>query len=64
MHGYDRFAQDMQATFIAAGPNFKQGVKAKAIENVEVYGIIARALGIEPVKTDGNIKNVEYFMVP
>jgi len=64
MHGYDRFAQDMQATFIAAGPNFKKGVKAKAIENVEVYGIVARALGIEPVKTDGNIQNVEYFMVP
>ena len=64
MHGYDRFAQDMQATFIAAGPNFKKGVKAKAIENVEVYGIIARALGITPVKTDGHIENVEYFMVP
>lgn len=64
MHGYDRFAQDMQATFIAAGPNFKKGVKAKAFENVEVYGIVARALGIKPAKTDGNIKNVEYFMVP
>jgi len=64
MHGYDRFAQDMQTTFIAAGPNFKKGIKAKPIENVEVYGIIARALGIKPAKTDGNIKNVEYFMVP
>ena len=32
MHGYDRFDQDMQATFIAAGPNFKKGVSAKAIE--------------------------------
>jgi len=64
MHGYDRFDQDMQATFIAAGPNFKKGVTAKAFENVEVYGIVARALGIKPAKTDGNIKNVEYFMVP
>jgi len=64
MHGYDRFAQDMQATFIAAGPNFKKGIKAKAIENVEVYGIIARALDLEPAKTDGNIENVKYFMVP
>ncbi len=64
MHGYDRFAQDMQASFIAAGPSFKKGIKAKPIENVEVYGIVARALGIKPAKTDGNIKNVEYFMVP
>ncbi len=64
MHGYDRFDQDMQATFIAAGPNFKKGMKVKPIENVEVYGIIARVLGIKPANTDGNIKNVEYFMVP
>lgn len=64
MHGYDRFAQDMQATFIAAGPNFKKGIKAGVIENVEVYGIVARALGIKPAKTDGDIKNVEYFMLP
>ena len=64
MHGYDRFDQDMQATFIAAGPNFKKGVRAKAIENVEVYGIVARALGIKPAKTDGDIKRVEYFMKP
>ncbi len=64
MHGYDRFDQDMQATFIAAGPNFKKGVKADAFESVEVYGIIARALGITPAQTDGDIKKVEYFMVP
>ena len=62
MHGYDRFDQDMQATFIAAGPNFKKGVSAKQIENVEVYGIVARALGIKPAKTDGDITRVEYFM--
>jgi len=64
MHGYDRFDLDMQATFIAAGPNFRKGVRAKSFENVEVYGIVARALGLKPAKTDGDITNVEYFMVP
>lgn len=39
MHGYDRFHKEMQASFIAAGPNFKSGVKVGPIENVEVYGI-------------------------
>ncbi|PHR60462.1 MAG: alkaline phosphatase family protein [Robiginitomaculum sp.] len=62
MHGYDRFDQDMGATFIAMGPNFKVGVKAKTFENVEVYGIIARILDITPAKTDGDIKRVEYFL--
>jgi predicted AlkP superfamily pyrophosphatase or phosphodiesterase len=64
MHGYDRFHKEMQASFFASGPNFKNGVIAKPIENVEVYGIIARILGLTPAKTDGNIENVEYFMQP
>ncbi len=64
MHGYDRFDQDMQATFIAAGPNFKKGVKASPMENVEIYGIVAKALSIKPAKTDGDISNVEHFMKP
>lgn len=64
MHGYDRFAPDMQASFMAAGPNFKSGIRANAIENVEVYGIIAKILGLEPARTDGDLKNVTYFMTP
>ncbi|MBL4766202.1 MAG: alkaline phosphatase family protein [Rhodobacteraceae bacterium] len=64
MHGYDRFHTDMGATFIAAGPNFKQGVDAESFENVEVYGILARILEITPAETDGDIKRVEYFMKP
>ena len=64
MHGYDRFHKEMQASFIATGPNFKSGLRANPIENVEVYGIIAQILGIVPAKTDGDINNVAYFMQP
>jgi len=64
MHGYDRFHKEMQASFIATGPNFKTGVIAKPMESVEVYGIIASILGITPEKTDGNLDNVAYFMQP
>ncbi len=63
-HGYDRFHKDMGASFIAVGPNFKQGVSAAPFDNVEVYGIIARILQLDPAKTDGNIENVEYFLNP
>ncbi len=63
-HGYDRFHKDMGASFIAVGPNFKNGVSAAPFDNVEVYGIIAKILGLEPAKTDGDIKNVAYFMEP
>jgi alkaline phosphatase D len=44
----------MAATFIAAGPIFPQGETAASFENVNVYGMIACALGITPAKTDGD----------
>lgn len=64
MHGYDRFAPDMQASFFAYGPNFKSAMTVDPIESVEVYGMIASILEIEPADTDGMIENVSHFMNP
>lgn len=61
-HGFHNLHPDMRATFIAAGPSFKEGFTAKPFDNIEVYGIMACALGITPAKTDGNIQNVAHFM--
>lgn len=61
-HGFHNLHPDMRATFIAAGPSFKEGMVTKPFDNIEVYGIMACALGITPAKTDGNIKNVTHFM--
>ena len=55
-HGYDNLAPEMAATFIAAGPIFPEGEVAAPFENVNVYGMIACALGITPAKTDGDPK--------
>ncbi|MEA1941521.1 MAG: alkaline phosphatase family protein [Pseudomonadota bacterium] len=54
MHGYDNHAESMGATFIGAGPLFPQGTRPAAFENVNVYGLIACALDIEPAATDGD----------
>ena len=62
MHGYDRFHKDMQATFLADGPAFKSGLRAKPLENVEVYGLIAEILGLTPAQYDGDINNVRYML--
>ncbi|MEX6632481.1 alkaline phosphatase family protein [Hyphococcus lacteus] len=64
VHGYDRHAPSMLATFIGKGPRFVDGKVAEPFDNVEIYGIIANILEIEPTETDGDISNVEYFMVP
>ena len=61
-HGYDNKHVDMHATFIAAGPAFKNGVKADHFDNIEVYGVLACALGISPANTDGDIEAISSFM--
>ena len=61
-HGYDNQNSLMHATFIASGPAFKQKLTAKPFDNIEVYGLLACALNVKPAKTDGNVKNVQYFM--
>lgn len=58
-HGYDNLDPNMQATFIATGPLFKKNEHSNAFENIEVYGMIACALGIKPAKNDGHIQRVQ-----
>jgi predicted AlkP superfamily pyrophosphatase or phosphodiesterase len=57
-HGYDNTFTDMHTIFFAEGPAFKEGYLVPSFENVEVYGIIAHILGLDPAPTDGNISNV------
>lgn len=54
MHGYDNLDPTMNATFIAAGPIFPEGEIAAPFENVNVYAMIACALGITPAPSDGD----------
>jgi alkaline phosphatase D len=57
-HGYDNHAESMGATFIGAGPVFPEGARPAGFENVNVYGIVACALGLEPAETDGDLAEV------
>ncbi len=58
-HGYDNKYQEMQATFIAHGPAFKKGFVAEPFENVEVYNIMCKILGLKAAKNDGNLDKVK-----
>ena len=53
-HGYDVREADMRALFIARGPSFLAGVRTKPLATVDVHGILAGALEIEPAKTSGD----------
>lgn len=56
-HGFDNAIPEMHATFYAWGPAFKQRLQIDAFENVHVYPLVAKILGL-PVteKIDGSLK--------
>ena len=60
-HGYDNAFTNMNAIFYAEGPAFKEGYSATPFSNVEVYGIIAEILGLDPAETDGDLENVRHI---
>ncbi len=54
-HGYAPELPSMRATFIANGPAFRSGVQIQPFDNVDVYSLLARLLGLEPAANDGSI---------
>jgi predicted AlkP superfamily pyrophosphatase or phosphodiesterase len=55
-HGFDNLSPNMRGLFVAAGPDFKPGVKAKPFENIHIYPLLADILGLQPAKVDGELK--------
>ncbi|MEZ7275900.1 alkaline phosphatase family protein [Pseudoalteromonas sp. 68 DY56-GL68] len=54
-HGY-AYTDDMAATFIATGPAFKRHVQLDEVNNLDVYPLIAKLLGLKilsPIDSDG-----------
>jgi len=62
MHGYDAtHMPEMKALFVAAGPDIRTGVALAPFENVNVYPLIEKILGLDTtnLKTgpiDGNLR--------
>ncbi|MBU1378150.1 MAG: ectonucleotide pyrophosphatase/phosphodiesterase [Alphaproteobacteria bacterium] len=57
-HGYDNFSPDMAAIFIAQGPAFRRGVIVPTFDNVSVYPLLARLIGVPPAPNDGHLRDV------
>lgn len=53
-HGYDNAAPEMAALFIANGPAFRTGINVPSFDNVDVYPLLARLIGVTPHPSDGN----------
>ena len=57
-HGYDNANKDMHAIFYAYGPAFKNNYKHHAINNIDIYPLICKILGIQPQDVDGKLDNI------
>lgn len=53
-HGYDNELESMRAIFIAHGSAFKKGSLIEPFENIHVYNLMTRILGLTPAPNDGN----------
>lgn len=54
-HGYDPMDPSMRALFIAQGPAFRRGAELPPFDNVDVYPLLARLVGVAPRPNDGDI---------
>ena len=61
-HGYDNKYESMRATFIAHGPAFKKAYVAEPFENIHVYELMCKILGLKPAKNDGDLKTVSAML--
>jgi predicted AlkP superfamily pyrophosphatase or phosphodiesterase len=63
-HGYDPAAPEMATLFLAAGPSFRQGVVLPAFDNVDLYPLLARLIGIKPLPSDGKAEVLSGALLP
>jgi predicted AlkP superfamily pyrophosphatase or phosphodiesterase len=62
-HGFDPALKDMQAAFYAWGPQIKQHKKIGTFENVHVYPLVAKILGLSYTEQiDGDIKVLQKIL--
>ncbi len=61
-HGYDNRYQSMMATFIARGRAFRKHKIIEPFENVDVYNIMCRILGLKPAPNDGDTNHMKEML--
>jgi predicted AlkP superfamily pyrophosphatase or phosphodiesterase len=63
-HGYDPAEPDMAALFIAEGPAFRRGVRLATFDNVSVYPLLAKLIGVAPEANDGDLAATQAALAP
>lgn len=61
-HGYDNQLVSMRALFIAHGAAFRSSTTVEPFENVHIYNLMCRILGLTPAKNDGDYERVKQLL--
>jgi predicted AlkP superfamily pyrophosphatase or phosphodiesterase len=63
-HGYDADDPLMAALFVAHGPAFRKGAVQPAFDNVDIYPLLARLVGVAPQPNDGRVADLAPSLAP
>ncbi len=63
-HGYDPALPSMRAIFIAHGPAFRERMTVPGFDNVDVYPLLARLMGVSPAENDGDAQTLLPILKP
>ncbi len=62
-HGYDNRCMDMQATFMAIGPDFKKSYRINGLRNIDIYPLLCELYGFEiDHKIDGDLQEIIHIL--
>jgi|GEM_PF-78931 len=63
IHGYNNNLPDMHGIFYAMGPSFKKNYKTETINNIDIYPLLCRILGIMPRNNiDGKLERIKFIL--
>jgi predicted AlkP superfamily pyrophosphatase or phosphodiesterase len=62
MHGYDPKLRSMHGILIGQGPGLAAGRRVGRVENVHLYELMCRLLGIEPAENEGRLRAVRRLL--
>jgi predicted AlkP superfamily pyrophosphatase or phosphodiesterase len=63
-HGYDNDDPNMRALFVAHGPAFRHHLDIPQFDNVDLYPLLARLIGIHPAPNDGDARTLLPVLAP
>lgn len=63
-HGYDNAVPEMDALFLANGPSIRSGIILPTFDNVDVYPLLARLIGVVPLPNDGDAARADAAVRP